>query len=155
MAESPPNPGRRRLLDWFLAGSVMGVLAAVAYPILRFLAPPRIPEAAVDRVEAGQTNDPDLLEKGFKIVRFGADPVILVRVGEGEYRAFSATCTHLDCIVEFRKAERAIWCNCHNGVYDLQGRNVGGPPPRPLAPYQVHLVSNGPGRPETVVVARA
>jgi Rieske Fe-S protein len=91
-----------------------------------------VPEAATNQVEAGATNDPDLVDRGFKIIRFGADPVILIRVSETEFRAFSATCTHLDCVVEFHKEHERIWCNCHNGEYDLHGRNVAGPPPRPL-----------------------
>jgi cytochrome b6-f complex iron-sulfur subunit len=125
------------------------------YPVLRFISPPVVPEAATAQVEAGATNDPELVEKGFKILRFGAEPVILLRVSETDYRAFTATCTHLDCIVEYHKAQRAIWCNCHNGQYDLNGRNVAGPPPKPLTPFQVHVVPRGPGQPANLVVSRS
>ena len=52
----------------------------------------------------------------------GAEPVILVRLSDSEFRAFAGTCTHLDCIVEFHKEPGRIWCNCHNGEYDLNGR---------------------------------
>ena len=51
----------------------------------------------------------------------------------GNYRALSATCTHLGCIVQYRSDLQEIWCACHNGLYDLNGRNISGPPPRPLA----------------------
>jgi cytochrome b6-f complex iron-sulfur subunit len=146
---------RRRFLNWFLGSSVAALCASIAYPILRFLSPPRVPEATTNRVEAGATNDPELLERGYKIVRFGSEPVIVIRVAEGDFRAFSATCTHLDCIVEFHRRESRIWCNCHNGEYDLTGRNVGGPPPRPLERYEVHVVGGGPGGAGTVVVSRA
>jgi Rieske Fe-S protein len=114
-----------------------------------------VPEATTNQVEVGPTNDPDLLDKGFKIVRFGAEPVIVIRVAEGDYRAFTATCTHLDCIVEFRQDRKLIWCNCHNGQYDLTGRNVGGPPPKPLTPFTVHLLPGTGGQPSTLVVERA
>jgi Rieske Fe-S protein len=57
-------------------------------------------------------------------------------------------------VVGFRKASRQIWCNCHDGEYDLTGRNVAGPPPRPLTPLKVNLVANGPGRPASIVVSR-
>ena len=50
-------------------------------------------EAAANQVEAGATDDPDLLASGFKIVPFGNDPVILVRGADGEYGALAATCT--------------------------------------------------------------
>ena len=55
---------------------------------------------------------------------------------DGQPRAFNAVCTHLQCTVEYRAASQDIFCNCHNGVYDLNGRNVAGPPPRPLEVYQ-------------------
>jgi len=35
-----------------------------------------------------------------------------------------------------------VWCACHNGVYDLEGRNVSGPPPRPLERYDVHEIGD-------------
>lgn len=148
-----PAPDRRRFVNWFLGTSFGALIISIIYPIARFLTPPRIAESSSDQVEAGDTNDPQLREKGFKIIRFGAEPVIVVRVAEGNFRAFSATCTHLDCIVGYRKDRSLIWCNCHGGAYDLNGRNVGGPPPRPLTAYAVNLVPKGGT--SVIVVSRA
>ena len=145
---------RRRFVNWLLGSSGGALLVSILYPVFRFMSPPRIPESTTNSVEAGRTNDPELLEKGFKIVRFGADPVILVRAGEQDFRAFSATCTHLDCIVEYRPEKNLIWCNCHNGQFDLSGLNVGGPPPKPLEPFSVNVVSRSPGEPGTIVISR-
>jgi len=153
MSES--KTGRRSFINWFLGTSIGALAVSTCYPILRFVSPPDVPEAATDEVEAGPTNDPELIEKGFKIVRFGAEPVILVKVSDTEFKAFSATCTHLDCIVEFRNAEQVLWCNCHNGVYDLTGSVIGGPPPKSLTPFEVHVVQKGSGQPGTVVVKRS
>lgn len=150
-----PDLGRRRFLNWFLGTAAGAFLVSVLYPVLRFVSPPEVPEAAVAEMEAGSTDDPELAEKGFKIIRFGAEPVIVLRVSDNEYRAFTATCTHLDCVVEYRRDRHLIWCNCHNGQYDLTGQNVAGPPPRPLAAYKVHLVAKGSGRPATLVVGKA
>ena len=61
------------------------------------------------------------------------------RLATGELKAFSATCTHLDCTVQYRKDMGLIWCACHNGRYDMNGKNVAGPPPRPLEEYRVSL----------------
>ena len=155
MEDSPTDRGRRSFLNWFMGTSAGALVLSVFYPILRFVSPPHVPEAATNQVEAGPTNDPELLDKGFKIVRFGAEPVILIRASESEFKAFAATCTHLDCIVEYRPDDRQIWCNCHNGVYDLNGRNVAGPPPRPLETYEVHVVAKGAGQPGALVVSRA
>jgi cytochrome b6-f complex iron-sulfur subunit len=145
---------RRRFLNWFLGTSAGALAASFLYPVLRYLSPPSVPEAETHEVEAGPTNDPELLERGFKILRFGAEPVILIRVSDTDFRALTATCTHLDCIVEFHRPEQAIVCNCHAGQYDLSGRAVSGPPPKPLTPLKVHVVARGPGQPGTLVVSR-
>jgi Rieske Fe-S protein len=41
--------------------------------------------------------------------------------------------------VQYRPDLQQIWCACHNGHYDLNGRNVSGPPPRPLRAYDVNV----------------
>ena len=146
---------RRRFLGWLLAVSGGTLFASVVYPLVRFISPPKIPESTASQVEAGPTNDPELLEKGFKIIRFGVEPVILIRLSDSSFKAFSATCTHLDCIVEYQKDKERIWCNCHSGHYDLAGRNIAGPPPRPLTIYKVDVVSKGSGKPAAVVVSKA
>lgn len=149
------EPARRDFLNWLL-GTSLGTLALwVLYPILRFVDTPAVPESTAAQVDAGATNDPAFQDAGYKIVRFGEDPVIVLRVAEDDFRAFSATCTHLDCIVEYRRDDRRIWCNCHNGTYDLAGQVVSGPPPRPLQPFRVDLVARGAAGPRAVVVSRA
>ena len=147
------DSGRRNFLGWFLGTSTGALLVSVFYPVLRFISPPQVPEAATNQVEAGSTHDPELLERGFKIVRFGAEPVILIRVAETEFRAFAATCTHLDCIVEYQQAKKRIWCNCHNGEYNLQGQVVAGPPPKPLAKFEVHVLARS-GEAGTIVISK-
>ena len=154
MEHVPATVDRRRLLNWFLGTSFGALIISIVYPILRFVTPPRIAEASTNQVEAGQTNDPELLANGFKIIRFGAEPVVLIKVAENDYRAFSATCTHLDCIVTYQKDRTRVYCNCHGGQYDLTGRNVAGPPPRPLTPFKVNLLAKGSGA-STIVVSRA
>jgi len=129
-------------------------MLSAAYPILRFVTPPDVAEASTQQLDAGPTNDPELLSTGFKILRFGVEPVILLRVADDDFRAFSATCTHLDWIVEYQRTGHRIWCNCHNGEYDLHGKNVAGPPPRPLQEFKVDLVSDGPKRPKSIMVSR-
>jgi cytochrome b6-f complex iron-sulfur subunit len=136
----PEAPTRRTFLNWFLGTSVGAMAASVLYPVARYISPPDVPEAATDRIVAG--HEGDLKPNEGKIFRFGSRPGLLIRTAEGEYRALSATCTHLNCTVQYRGDLKQVWCACHNGFYDLAGRNVAGPPPRPLEPYKVN-VANG------------
>jgi Rieske Fe-S protein len=146
---------RRRFVNWFLGTSAGATLMSMLYPVARFMSPPEMPEAGVHEMDAGATNDPEFLDKGFRIIRFGAEPVIVIRVSDTDFRAFAGTCTHLDCIVEFQRPLQRIWCNCHNGGYDLTGRNIIGPPPRPLEAFRVDLADDGNEGPRRVVVSRA
>lgn len=113
------------------------LIGMVFYPVVKYLIPPKITEAVPNSIEAGRLDE--IEPNSGKIIRFGRKPVILIRLENGELRAFSAICTHLDCTVQYRKAYKHIWCACHNGHYNLNGINIAGPPPRPLAPYKVDL----------------
>jgi Rieske Fe-S protein len=132
-----PDTARRRFLNWFLGTSLGAMCVAVLYPLARYIIPPDVPEATTSRVVAGREGD--LKPNDGKVFRFGDRPAILVRTQEGRYRAYSATCTHLNCTVQYRGDMKQLWCACHNGVYDLNGKNVSGPPPRPLEEYSVNV----------------
>ena len=136
MTQDPAEP-RRTLIGWLLGSGFVISLGSFIYPVIRFLNPPPVSEAAVNEVVAGKVED--LRPNSGKIVRFGDNPVLLVRVSQTEWRAVSAVCTHLSCIVQYQPERTRIWCACHNGVYNLQGQVVSGPPPRPLKPYAVHI----------------
>ncbi len=145
---------RRALLERLARLILVGPFAWFAYAIARYVTPPRTREAIPDEVEAARTDDPDLVRNGFKIIRFGPDPVIVIRLADGSYRGFSATCTHLGCVVHL-EADRSIACNCHGGIYDLAGKNVSGPPPRPLRPYQVRVARTNASGQGVLLVSRA
>ncbi|MDD8018693.1 MAG: Rieske (2Fe-2S) protein [Bacteroidota bacterium] len=130
-----PDESRRDFLKFILGGSVLAWIVSVLYPIFAYLKPPKQNEVEVSSVKVGLLKD---IEKDSgQIVKFGTKPVILIRTANGDLRAFSAACTHLECTVQYRKDYGMIWCACHNGKYDLNGRNVSGPPPRPLDEYRV------------------
>lgn len=58
--------------------------------------------------------------------------VFLVRDGDRQVRAMSATCTHLGCQVRWVADAKHFHCPCHGGLYDASGAVLEGPPPRPL-----------------------
>ena len=109
----------------------------VLYVIVRYIIPPPLREKVLAFMNLGKISD--VPAEGAKIVKFNKTPVILIRNSEGQIRAFSAVCTHLGCIVEYRGDDKNFHCNCHGSVFDLSGRNIGGPAPKPLQPYRVDL----------------
>ena len=128
---------RRDFLGMLLGGGFFAWIISLFYPVFKFLNPPEIEEVKVTSVKIGAVEN---MEKDSgKIIKFGNKPVIVIRKPEGDYIAFAAVCTHLDCIVQFRKDYGQIYCACHNGRYDLNGRNISGPPPAPLKKFGVTI----------------
>jgi cytochrome b6-f complex iron-sulfur subunit len=139
-SDKTKKTSRRRFLNILIGGGILGWIGSVIYPVFSYLIPPKIPEANVNSIKAGKVEE--FPPNSYKILKFGRQPVILVKTESGEFHALSATCTHLQCIVQYRKDTKQIWCACHNGVYGLDGRNISGPPPRPLDEYTVNIVND-------------
>jgi len=65
--------------------------------------------------------------------------VIVLREANGEIKAFSAKCTHLGCTVSYEAPMNRFHCYCHDSLFDLDGKNIGGPARAPLAPFRVDI----------------
>jgi cytochrome b6-f complex iron-sulfur subunit len=140
-----PDPGRR-WVDLLLGTGLVATIVSIIYPAIRYVIPPPVAESGNRSVVAAKVGE--IKNNSGKVFRFGSEPAILIRTPEGQYRAFTAVCTHLGCTVQYRADLNEIWCPCHNGMYNLQGRNISGPPPRPLTEYAVHVQG------DQIIVAR-
>ncbi len=125
--------------------------AAFGYPIFRYLASPARTYAEM----AAITEVPIPREKvpgpgSALMFRFGTRPTMLIHHEDGSMVCFDAVCTHLGCTVQFQPEEKRIHCACHGGTYDMNtGKNIAGPPPKPLTPYQVEVTD------EQILIKRA
>jgi Rieske Fe-S protein len=144
MSEStaPTLRSRRNVLNLLLGAGVLGWLATVLYPIVRYLTPLplsgpsgpiRLTRAEVSKVERDK----------FAIVPVGRRRVLVFEDPEGELHALDAKCTHEGCTVRYVARDELIWCACHNGRFDLDGRVLAGPPPRPLLRHAVNRDDDG------------
>jgi cytochrome b6-f complex iron-sulfur subunit len=147
MSEEPEaEVTRRSFIDWILGLGIVGSLTSFLYPVLKFVLPPPVAEATELSVVAAKVGE--LPPNSGKIFKFGRRPALLVNTPAGELRAFDGICTHLNCTVQYREDFAHIWCACHNGHYDLTGKNIAGPPPRPLPRLTVSV------RGDEIVVSR-
>src|SRR5210317_943548 len=110
---------RRKFINSLLGVGGIGAFAAFVYPIISYLLPPVTAEPTVSMLKVGGVAE--FPANSSKIVKFGRTPVILIRNTDGEFSALAATCTHLDCLVQFRQDTQQVWCACHNGIYDTRG----------------------------------
>lgn len=128
---------RRNFLNILVGSAAVSFIGMLIYPVIKYLTPPKLPQVVSDNVLAGEVSK--LKDNSGKIFRFGNKPAILIRTPSGDIRAFTAVCTHLQCTVQYRSDLKQIWCACHNGHYDLFGKNISGPPPRPLKRFNVTI----------------
>ena len=75
-------------------------------------------------------------------VRLGA--AWLVRGDDGQLRAFTTTCPHLGCAVDYDEAGKVFRCPCHTSAFGLDGARIGGPAKRGLDPLEVVADKDGP-----------
>jgi Rieske Fe-S protein len=81
----------------------------------------------------------DIPVGGGKIYK--AAKVVVTQPARGQYKAFSAVCTHVGCIMS-EVANGTIDCPCHGGQFKItNGAVVAGPPPSPLPARPVKIVN--------------
>jgi cytochrome b6-f complex iron-sulfur subunit len=120
---------RRRFLKVVLAflGSI--TIFSFVYSILKFLT--ALPARAADAKKLTLRKSDIPSGEAKNIIYQNAPAVIINRPDKG-FIAFSRTCTHLGCLVEYSKSRQKLICPCHAGTYELDGSVESGPPPKAL-----------------------
>ena len=143
MSAAPGNKRTRRsLIDLLLGFGFAGSLASVVYPVLRYLKPLG-PSGAQGPLKLTKEEQGRLEKEHMLIVRSGTTRILVFEDGQQKLRALDARCTHEGCTVQFVPGESLIWCACHNGKFDLDGRVLSGPPPRPLGRFACQREADG------------
>ncbi|NOZ25698.1 MAG: ubiquinol-cytochrome c reductase iron-sulfur subunit [Nitrospirae bacterium] len=126
---------RRKFLKSLLAVLGSTTVVSFAYPLVRFIAPPG-KKAEAERLSLRKDEIPAGESK--EIVFNNTPAIIINRPGKG-YIALSKVCTHLGCLVEFNKEKGSLICPCHAGEFNLDGKVLSGPPPKPLAEFPLRV----------------
>jgi Rieske Fe-S protein len=134
MAVIHDDVGRRRFLSQAVMafGALFG-MGALALRFVQFLVPSQKPR----RYEAVLIGAEARMPMGEPVpMNLGGHKIMVLKTEEG-ITAFSRRCTDLGCLVSWNKERGQFVCPCHQGVFDKTGRNIAGPPPRPLDRYEV------------------
>src|ERR1700737_2441467 len=148
MAHRDPRRLSRRqfaVLGTQMAGAVVAVLLGI--PIVGFLISPLFPREQVVWREVGDiAGVPDAEPTKFEVTfpqqawtEVDIKAAVYVVKRNGGIKIFSNVCSHMQCPVRWESALGQFLCPCHGGLYDMNGTNVGGPPPKPL-PQFVHRI---------------
>jgi cytochrome b6-f complex iron-sulfur subunit len=129
---------RRGFVKYALLGfSALATAGGVLTPIVAYLWPPKKTSAA----EGGAVNvasTADLPAGMGQVFSVYNKPVLVINTPDG-YRALSATCTHLGCVLFWNEQRQLIACPCHEAFFNTNGAVVSGPPPSPLPTYRVRV----------------
>jgi cytochrome b6-f complex iron-sulfur subunit len=132
---------RRHFLDLVLGASILGWLASIAYPVIRYLKP--LPQTGPTGPTHLTRDEASKLEQNkFVIVPVSSQRVIVFQ-SQDQLCALSAKCTHEGCTVTYQPGQSVIWCPCHDGRFDLNGHVISGPPPQPLTKYLAQRQPDG------------
>ncbi|MGE0266446.1 MAG: ubiquinol-cytochrome c reductase iron-sulfur subunit [Candidatus Obscuribacterales bacterium] len=137
----------------FMKSCFFGVAGAwsvmAAYPVCRYLCPAETEDEKVVVESVTVCKESELPPGSGRNFKFGHKPALVTHTEDGQLHAFIAICSHLGCTVQFNTDKDLIWCACHGGAYDPStGKNVAGPPPKPLDPLKVAVVDG------SIVVSR-
>lgn len=133
---------RRRFLKWFWR--ILGIVASVelvAVFVSFFKPSPDLGKNNTYQrkvIEAGQVND---FEPG-SVTAFVRGRFYLVRLPSGGFLAVSSQCTHLGCSIPWDNNQKRFICPCHASHFDITGKVLSSPAPRPLDLFLIQITNN-------------
>jgi Rieske Fe-S protein len=98
---------RRGFVNFLMGGGFGAMAVWMLYPVIRYLIPPQSGEPTIASV-AVPWKPAEIKANSGRIFKFGSQPGLLVKTPAGELRAFAATCTHLNCTVQYREEKQDI-----------------------------------------------
>jgi menaquinol-cytochrome c reductase iron-sulfur subunit len=138
---SPPRT-RRRFFEWAITASASLIGVSLAVPLVGYLISPALKRRAQSWVDVASASElpagiPTQLEyvatvhEGYLETK-SQKAVWAIKQANGEVTVFSPMCTHLGCGYHWDGTAQQFKCPCHGSVFDVSGRVVAGPAPRPL-----------------------
>lgn len=126
---------RRRLIGYAWIGAGVVVIGELIFGTFAFLWPRRKEGKGEKVFVAGKASD----FKVGEVIYFRKERVFVERSEQG-FLAFSAVCTHLNCVVNWNEMLKKFECPCHGAKFNRYGEVLEGPPPRPLDLYKLQIV---------------
>lgn len=146
---APDGPGfhtpvgsRRNFFRWVTAGLAGLIGLGLSVPLIGYVISPALKRreqpwvdvGGVDDLPVGQPKQLDHVmtsKDGYLESRF-QKAIWAVKRADGEINVFAPMCTHLGCGYRWDGETKAFKCPCHGSVFDIDGRVMAGPAPRPL-----------------------
>ncbi|HVN98341.1 MAG TPA: Rieske (2Fe-2S) protein [Syntrophorhabdaceae bacterium] len=137
---------RRTFLNTLFGGWLLAFSAGSIYPLLKFAFPTLSKEP--DFVVLAARDFLSIPPNSIRPFAWGGKVGLFLKKTDGEVSALKGVCTHMECNITYRAEEKKFYCACHKGWFDDNGKNIQGPPPRPLEFFDVTVSG------EKMIIAR-
>jgi cytochrome b6-f complex iron-sulfur subunit len=126
---------RRTFLNTLFGGWLVAFFSGTAYALLRFAFPTlgKEPDFVILKAE-DYLNIPVNSAKPFA---WGGKLGLFLKKENGATTAFKGVCSHMECNVVYKPEDKKFYCACHKGWFDDNGKNIEGPPPKPLESFVI------------------
>ena len=121
---------RRQFLNTLFGGSLLAFFSGTLFSLAKFAFPTLGKEP--DFVVLNKKDFADIPKNSAKAFAWGGVLGLYLKKEDGSVAALKGGCTHMECNITYKPADKKFYCACHKGWFDENGRNVEGPPPRPL-----------------------
>jgi Rieske Fe-S protein len=121
---------RRTFLNTLFGGWLVAFFSGTGVALMRFAFPTLGKEP--DFVVLNRKDFLDLPNNSIKRFPWGGTVGFYFKKDDGTILALKGVCSHMECNVDYKPAEKKFYCPCHQGWFDENGTNIKGPPPKPL-----------------------
>jgi menaquinol-cytochrome c reductase iron-sulfur subunit len=125
-------------------GTLIG--AAIGLPAIAYLIDPALRTVKSDawiplgKIDTFEINKPTAVSftrsqtNGWEktVTSYG---LYVIKKSDTNFLVLSSKCTHLGCTVNWKPDRNEFVCPCHDAQFSIDGKVLGGPPPRPLDAY--------------------
>ncbi|MCK9226651.1 MAG: ubiquinol-cytochrome c reductase iron-sulfur subunit [Syntrophorhabdaceae bacterium] len=126
---------RRTFLNTLFGGWLAAIASGGLYAFLKFVFPTAGKEP--DFVVLNRADFLDIPGNTVKMFAWGGKPGFFLKRDDGTTLAVKGVCTHMECNISYQPDVKKFYCACHKGWFDDNGRNIAGPPPKPLERFDI------------------
>lgn len=142
---------RRDALRYGLWGIGGVIVAMIGAPVMGYFIAPALQEEGAVWVPAAPIKDIPLgvptpieyaqrAKDGWVRAENRRSAWVFTQDGQN-FVAYDPRCTHLGCAYTWKSNRKQFFCPCHDGIFDINGKVVSGPPPRALDRYETKVMS--------------
>ena len=121
---------RRTFLNTLFGGWLTAFFSGSLYGFYRFAFPTLGKEP--DFVVLNAKDFMNIAPNSVKPFAWGGKVGLFFKKEGGTLAALKGVCTHMECNITYKPVEKKFYCACHKGWFDENGKNIEGPPPKPL-----------------------